>query len=1229
MVLIKPTLKIENPDIIRDKKGRFLLVRASLQDEEFCFVNIYAPNDPSLQKTFFNELSNKLRPYSNDNIILGGDFNCPLESVDKTGGKDTNNRRSVIDSINDLRNTLGLVDIWRFHHPSSQRFTWSNSSGKIQCRLDYWLVSKHLVPRTCKTEVKAYHDSDHSPIYVEIQYENSQKKPGPGFWKFNNSLLENEEFVLNLKFFLIHAKEKHSYIDDKRLYWEMVKMEIRDFCIRFAKRLSKNRKTKEMDLLRKLNELNVFLGKNPNDMNLTTEARSVKLELKNLSERKTKGAIIRSRVRWYEHGERNNKYFVNLEKRSHNRKHIAKLKTDKNEYLVEPNKILLEMEHFYKTLYTSQLPEVSTFNEPSKRFLNPEMVPKLNAEQQSICEGLITADECLSILKTFAKNKTPGSDGLTAEFYLCFWNDVVGPLIDCFNDAYQKGEMSISQRRGVISLIPKKNKDNLLLKNWRPISLLNTDYKIATKCIANRLEKVLPTLINSDQTGYVKNRFIGENIRLISDVIDVYEKRNLPGMLLFIDFEKAFDSLEWKFLFEAIDAMNFGPMFQNWIHVFYSNISSCVLNNGFASNFFSLHRGVRQGCPLSGLLFVLAVETLAQSIRQNNNICGLKLNDTEIKLSLYADDITAFILNDSSADHLFNLLSEFGECSGLKMNISKTEGMWLGSLKQNKGKRSPFNISWPEKYVIALGVAFAYDPAVSCRINFEEKIVSLKKTLNRWSARNLTLIGRICIVKTLAISKLVYNTSVLSVSSNICKQVNDICFRFVWKMKPDKIKRHTLIGPLEKGGLNMVDFVMMDKSLKAAWAKRLCEAGDSKWCAAFSLATTHLGGTFLFECNFDIHDLNLPSELPSFYKEILSAWQEIHSTDPSSADEYRNEIIWNNRFIRIDGKPIFFLTWYQKGVVKIRDLLEDGRYVAIMTEFIKEQFEGPVIHGMPWIPGTTQEMIDTFPRLSARQNDIYINTYAKAGTTWTQEIVWQIIHNGKIDYRRLDVRMPWIDGMVHPFPSNPYHVTSPVMIERMFESFPSPRVFKTHLPYDLVPKPSDQATKPRYIYVMRNPKDTAVSYYHHYLSAPSTQNLTWDAFFELFIKGEGPREALGYCCLVTDKIQQTEYKQKLNNNELHEYRDFDKIPRTEYKQKLNNNELHDYRDLDKIQQTEYKQKLNNNELHDYRDFDKIPRTEYKQKLNNNELHDYRDFDKMPRIEYKQKLKTQEYRDYNY
>ena len=178
------------------------------------------------------------------------------------------------------------------------------------------------------------------------------------------------------------------------------------------------------------------------------------------------------------------------------------------------------------------------------------------------------------MLKTFQPNKTPGTDGLTAEFYLRFWTNISGPLIDCLNHSALLGELSISQRQGITSLIPKKNKDPLLLKNWRPISLLNTDYKLVTKCIAKRLEKVLPYLIDGDQTGYIKGRFIGENIRLISDIIEQHE--NKGGMILFLDFEKA-----------LLNTMNFGPSFLNWIKPFYTNISSCVVNNSYSSEFFS------------------------------------------------------------------------------------------------------------------------------------------------------------------------------------------------------------------------------------------------------------------------------------------------------------------------------------------------------------------------------------------------------------------------------------------------------------------------------------------------------------------------------------------------------------------------------------------------------------------------------------------------------------------
>ena len=179
-----------------------------------------------------------------------------------------------------------------------------------------------------------------------------------------------------------------------------------------------------------------------------------------------------------------------------------------------------------------------------------------------------------------------------AEFYLRFWNNISGPLIDSLNYSVFVGELSIPQWQGIISLIPKKNKDPLLLKNWRPITLLNVDYKLATKYIARRLEKVLPHLIERDQTGYIKGRYIGENIRAISGIIEQHE--NKEGMILFLDFENAFDSLKWDYLFKVLDVMNFDPSFLNWIHTFYKNISSCVINNGYSSDFFALQRGVRQ-----------------------------------------------------------------------------------------------------------------------------------------------------------------------------------------------------------------------------------------------------------------------------------------------------------------------------------------------------------------------------------------------------------------------------------------------------------------------------------------------------------------------------------------------------------------------------------------------------------------------------------------------------------
>ena len=192
------------------------------------------------------------------------------------------------------------------------------------------------------------------------------------------------------------------------------------------------------------------------------------------------------------------------------------------------------------------------------------------------------------------------------------------------------------------------------MENWRPISLLNIDYKIATKTIADRISKLLPKLIHEDQTGYVKDRYIGQNIRLVKDIMKVTSLDNIPGMAIFIDFKKAFDSVDWNFLAKVLEAFNFGPQIRKWIKTFYTDISSCVINNGYASEFFNLQRGVRQGCPLSVIPFVLCAEILAQAIRNNNNIKRIQFYDKEYKISQYADDTTAFASYASSAKTFLN-----------------------------------------------------------------------------------------------------------------------------------------------------------------------------------------------------------------------------------------------------------------------------------------------------------------------------------------------------------------------------------------------------------------------------------------------------------------------------------------------------------------------------------------------------------------------------------------------
>ena len=256
--------------------------------------------------------------------------------------------------------------------------------------------------------------------------------------------------------------------------------------------------------------------------------------------------------------------------------------------------------------------------------------------------------------------------------------------------------MSYSLKQCIISCIPKGNKPRNLLKNWRPISLLSVIYKMNYLAIANRLKRVLKIIISKMQTGFLSGRFIGENARLIYDILHITEEKQIPGLLMLIDFEKAFDSVSWDFLYAVLKFFNFGDAFIKWITIFNKNIKAYVTQSGFLSDPINIECGCRQGDPIAPYLFIICAQILCLMIIHHESIRGISFNNAEIKLSQYADD-TTLVGNKRSLMAALNTLETYGAISGLLVNTDKTQIVWIRKKRHSLDKwKKDFLPHWAE-----------------------------------------------------------------------------------------------------------------------------------------------------------------------------------------------------------------------------------------------------------------------------------------------------------------------------------------------------------------------------------------------------------------------------------------------------------------------------------------------------------------------------------------------------
>ena len=441
---------------MKDSKGRILMLKSVIQNSKYLLINFYNANTEQQQVDTLKEVSSMLDQIDLDSeykLIWGGDFNfCFDLSSEADGGKPSIKLMSLA-KFESIKQKLDLCDVWRIRNPDSRRFTYRSKSPFLQRRLDYLFISDSIQEDVNQIDILVSLNSDHSPVYLKFS-EGNETSRGPSYWKFNNSLLDDQHFVTSLTERINYIIDNElNTIEDVRIRWDILKYRIRQYSMKYSKTAAERRRKRRLELESKVKELEAYVTAESSTQ-FMQDYEAAESELEGIYNYITEGIILRSRDMWYELGEKSTKYFLTLEKRQESKSSIKKLIVSNREIVgkKDVNKIILG---FYSDLFRRK--SILSVQQ-CKYFLDALDIPRLTEEDRNICEGLLTPGEFLNALNSMSKNKSPGNDGLTREFYIQFYDIIKNVFIRSVNHSHKVGELSTSQKQAVVEKKQKQAK---------------------------------------------------------------------------------------------------------------------------------------------------------------------------------------------------------------------------------------------------------------------------------------------------------------------------------------------------------------------------------------------------------------------------------------------------------------------------------------------------------------------------------------------------------------------------------------------------------------------------------------------------------------------------------------------------------------------------------------------------------------------------------------------------
>ena len=864
VIIVKKSIPVLFLDSFADTAGNQCAILLEVEGKRILIEGIYGPNidSPSFYK---EELFKRITDWNPSFTIYVGDWNIALDpNLDTLGYNAVNNPRARQELLKKM-DELNLIDAYRNLNPTARRYTWKKWGDHKFARLDYFIISNNLLPFINKADILPKCFSDHNPILLDIDF--SKFHRGRGFWKMNNSLLSDPSYVSMVKSTIKRTTCQYAKINGREHFYESsteeeleaflnsqtpeslqslplstnsetfletLLMAIRRDTILYSAEKKRLRLEEEQKLLKDIDILEKEISKR--DVIITSldnELSVKKLSLENIYAYQAQGAYVRSRAAYKLEGEKPTKFFCALEKQNGVQKYVPQLivkDSDNQEVLIcDQKNVEEEITMFYEHLYKNKDQELEIYS--IEQFLGTPQAPvnRISDDERTTMAGPITVQELTAYLKKSKNNVSPGSSGFTNEFYKFFWRDLKFFVSNSIQYAFEHKRLSITQNLGIISIIPKGDKDKRYLNNWRPITLLNSLYKIVSGCIAERIKPVLDKIIHPDQKGFVQGRYIGETIRTTYDVLKYAKDQKLVGILLCVDFEKAYDSISFKYIRKVLEFFDFGASLIQWVEILLHDFSALVNHCGNLSRTFSISRGCRQGDPIASYLFILCIEILAIKLRSDCTVEGFTVGNRRHLLEIYADDLSVFLSpQEANLRRVIMILQDFHKLSGLKISVTKSTAIWFGTAWDSSIRLcEDLGLSWAKTFKL-LGITFDSN-LDSMESNFDANIVKIEKLLKHWTYRYLTPFGKITIIKSLALSKLSHIALVIpSPNPGMINRINTILYNFLWNNKSEKVNREESQLPAKMGGLGMPNISKFWSSFKISWFRRLLTT-ESFW----------------------------------------------------------------------------------------------------------------------------------------------------------------------------------------------------------------------------------------------------------------------------------------------------------------------------------------------------------------------------------------------------------------